>query len=105
MTDIAPMTNEEHDQIVKICVEEVQNILDTFEQKGEPFYKGEDESSAELGSRLFDVILPVIDEHYEKLSRFEAVPISDICYEVAWDVIHSDILGELVEYRDAEDYA
>lgn len=103
MTDIKEMTEQERDEIVRIAIEEAPGVIDRFEQLREPFYRGEDESAGDLGSRLFDVVLPRIDEHYPELSVFEAAPISDVCYEVAWDIIHSDILGHLVDYRDGEE--
>jgi hypothetical protein len=96
------MTEQERDEIIKIAVEEAPSVIDRFEQEGHPFYRGEDESAAELGSRLFDVVLPAVDNHSPELSRFEAALISDICYEVAWDIIHGDILGNLVDYREEE---
>src|ERR1044072_8520393 len=100
MSEIKEMTEQERDEIVRIAVEEAPSVIDKCEQEGHPFYKGEDESAAELGSRLFDVVLPAVDDHSPELSRFDAVPIIDICYEVACDIIQANFLGNLVDYRE-----
>lgn len=107
MSDIKEMTEQEHDEIVKIAVEEATDVIEQYNKGGryeEGLFKGEDNSYGELGSALFYRVLPIIDEHHPELSRFEAAPISDICYEVASDIVHGDILGDLLDYREAPDY-
>lgn len=93
---------DEFGRIVKICLEEAPDIIEKRKEEGEPFVWGENEHSLELGAMLFDRVLPIIDEHHEDLSRFEAAPISDICYEVASDIVHSDILGDLLDDEEDE---
>ena len=112
MTDYQEMTEQERDAIIRIAVEEASDVIEQYNKDQLPanrLYKAEDNSGQELGSALFDRVLPIIDQHHEDLSRFEAAPISDICYEVAWDIVHSDILGDMLPYRedcdeDAESY-
>ena len=100
------MTEQEHDAIIRIAIEEAPNVIEQYNRDQIPanrLYKGEDNSYGELGSALFDRVLPIIDEHYPDLSRFEAAPISDVCYEVAGDIVHGDILGDLLDYREPTD--